>query len=158
MRREEHVSPTGTPFAERLKLNGIYQMKDGSIQYGVSHPAGGFSLMYIAGLLSGLLGIGSGALKVIAMDSIMGIPFRVSTATSTFMIGVTGVASAAIYLKRGYIHPVIAMPVMFGVLCGSMVGARLLTRLPVRHLRRLFAVIVAVVAVQMIVEGIRGKL
>lgn len=158
MHHEEHVSPTGTPFAQRLKLNGIYKSKDETIPYGVSHPTAGFSLMYIAGLLSGLLGIGSGALKVIAMDSVMGIPFRVSTATSSFMIGVTGVASAAIYLKRGYIHPVIAMPVMFGVLCGSMVGARLLTRLPVRHLRRLFAVIVAVVAVQMIVEGIRGKL
>jgi uncharacterized membrane protein YfcA len=114
--------------------------------------------MYVAGLLSGLLGIGSGALKVIAMDSVMGIPFKVSTATSSFMIGVTGVASAAIYLKRGYIHPVIALPVMLGVLCGAMVGARLLPRLPVRNLRRLFAVVVAVVAVQMIVEGIRGRL
>jgi uncharacterized membrane protein YfcA len=158
MRHEEHVSATGTPFAERMKLNGIYQTKDETIPYGVSHPTGGFSLMYVAGLLSGLLGIGSGALKVIAMDSVMGIPFKVSTATSSFMIGVTGVASAAIYLKRGYIHPVIALPVMLGVLCGAMVGARLLPRLPVRNLRRLFAVVVAVVAVQMIVEGIRGRL
>ena len=72
--------------------------------------------MYVAGVLSGMLGIGSGALKVIAMDRIMGIPFKVSTATSSFMIGVTGVASAAIYLKRGYIHPFIALPVMLGVL------------------------------------------
>ena len=87
----------------------------------------------------------------------MGIPFKVSTATSSFMIGVTGVASAAIYLKRGYIHPVIALPVMLGVLGGSMVGARLLPRLPVPLLRRLFAIIVAVIAVQMIVEGLRGK-
>jgi uncharacterized membrane protein YfcA len=158
MRSEEHISETGSPFAAKLKLNGVYQSRSETIPYSVSHPAGGFGLMYIAGLLSGLLGIGSGALKVIAMDRIMGIPFRVSTATSSFMIGVTGVASAAIYLKRGYIHPVIALPVMLGVLCGSMVGARLLTRLPVRLLRRLFAVVVAVVAIQMIVEGLRGRL
>ncbi|HMF54630.1 MAG TPA: sulfite exporter TauE/SafE family protein, partial [Edaphobacter sp.] len=95
---------------------------------------------------------------VIAMDRIMGIPFKVSTATSSFMIGVTGVASAAIYIKRGYIHPVIALPVMLGVLAGSMVGARLLPRLPVKFLRQMFAIIVAVIAIQMIVQGIRGRL
>lgn len=158
MRREDSVSQKGGPLATRLKLNGIYQSRSETIPYTVSHPGAGFGMMYIAGLLSGLLGIGSGALKVIAMDRVMGIPFRVSTATSSFMIGVTGVASAAIYLKRGYIHPVIALPVMLGVLCGSMAGARLLTRLPVPLLRRLFAGIVAIVAIQMIVEGIRGRL
>ena len=114
--------------------------------------------MYIAGVLSGLLGIGSGALKVIAMDRVMGLPFKVSTATSSFMIGVTAVASAAIYLKRGYIRPEIALPVMLGVLAGSMVGARLLPRLPVKTLRRIFAIVVAVIGTQMIVEGLRGKI
>jgi uncharacterized membrane protein YfcA len=158
MRREVVVPTGGTPLADRLKLNGIYRSRTETIPYSVSHPGAGFSLMYVAGLLSGLLGIGSGALKVIAMDRIMGIPFKVSTATSSFMIGVTGVASAAIYLKRGYIHPVIALPVMLGVLGGSMVGARLLPRLPVPFLRRMFAVIVAVIAIQMIVEGLRGRL
>jgi uncharacterized membrane protein YfcA len=157
MRREDRVAEKGGPLAQRLKLNGVYMTRSETIPYSVSHPAGGFSLMYVAGLLSGLLGIGSGALKVIAMDRIMGIPFKVSTATSSFMIGVTGVASAAIYLKRGYIHPEIALPVMLGVLCGSMTGARLLPILPVRTLRRLFAIVVAVIAVQMIVEGIRGR-
>jgi uncharacterized membrane protein YfcA len=157
MRREDHAQETGSPLAEKLKLKGVYLSKAEPVHYSVSHPAGGFSLMYVAGLLSGLLGIGSGALKVIAMDRIMGIPFKVSTATSSFMIGVTGVASAAIYLKRGYIHPEIALPVMLGVLAGSMTGARLLPVLPVRTLRRLFAAVVAVIAVQMIIEGIRGK-
>jgi uncharacterized membrane protein YfcA len=143
---------------KRLGLNGTYVSPQGSVDYQVSHAKSGFGLMYVAGLLSGLLGIGSGALKVIAMDRIMGIPFKVSTATSSFMIGVTGVASAAIYLKRGYIQPLIALPVMLGVLGGSMLGARLLPHLPVKTLRRVFAAVVAVIAVQMIVHGFKGKL
>lgn len=149
---------TASPLGDRLRLGGVYRTGTEAIPYSVSHPRSGFGLMYVAGLLSGLLGIGSGALKVIAMDRVMGIPFKVSTATSSFMIGVTGVASAAIYLKRGYIHPVIALPVMMGVLGGSMVGARLLPKLPVKVLRRIFAGVVAVIAVQMIVQGLRGRL
>jgi uncharacterized membrane protein YfcA len=146
------------PLSEKLQLNGVFVSREGIIDYCVSHAKSGLGLMYVAGVVSGLLGIGSGALKVIAMDRIMGIPFKVSTATSSFMIGVTGVASAAIYFKRGYIHPLIALPVMLGVLCGSMVGARLLPHLPVKTLRRVFAAAVAVIAVQMITQGIRGRL
>ena len=111
--------------------------------------------MFGAGTLSGLLGIGSGSLKVIAMDQAMRIPFKVSTATSNFMIGVTAAASASVYLSRGYINPGIVMPVMLGVLAGSLLGARLLSRLPVVLLRRVFAVVVGVMAIQMIVQGIR---
>jgi uncharacterized membrane protein YfcA len=144
--------------SEYLQLNGVYSAPEGTINYRVSRAKSGFGLMYVAGVLSGLLGIGSGALKVIAMDTIMGLPFKVSTATSSFMIGVTGVASAAIYLKRGYIHPLIALPVMLGVLAGSMLGARLLPRMPVMTLRRVFAVVVVLIAVQMITQGLRGKL
>jgi hypothetical protein len=146
------------PLAEHLQLNGVYAAPEGTINYRVSRAKSGFGLMYVAGVLSGLLGIGSGALKVIAMDTIMGLPFKVSTATSSFMIGVTGVASAAIYLKRGYIHPLIALPVMLGVLGGSMIGARLLPRMPVMTLRRIFVVVVVLIAVQMITQGLRGKL
>jgi uncharacterized protein len=146
------------PIADRLKLSGVYRAQEGTIDYRVTRARTGFGLMYVAGIVSGMLGIGSGALKVIAMDRIMGIPFKVSTATSSFMIGVTGVASAAIYLKRGYIHPLIALPVMLGVLGGSMAGARLLPRLPVKTLRRVFAVAVAVIGIQMIVQGLRGRL
>jgi hypothetical protein len=146
------------PLAEHLQLNGMYAAPEGNINYRVTRAKSGFGLMYVAGVLSGLLGIGSGALKVIAMDTIMGLPFKVSTATSSFMIGVTGVASAAIYLKRGYIHPLIALPVMLGVLAGSTLGARLLPRMPVMTLRRVFAVVVVLIAVQMITQGLRGKL
>lgn len=140
-----------------LRLDGTYRSAEGEVDYTVTHEAGGFGLMYVAGLLSGLLGIGSGALKVIAMDRVMGLPFKVSTATSSFMIGVTAVASAMIYLKRGYIQPEIALPVMLGVLVGSTTGARLLPRLPVPLLRKIFAVVVAVIAAQMMIEGLRGK-
>ena len=87
----------------------------------------GFVLMFVAGVLSGLLGIGSGALKVLAMDQAMRLPFKVSTTTSNFMIGVTAAASAGVYLARGYIDPGLAMPVMLGVLLGSLLGARVLT-------------------------------
>ncbi len=114
--------------------------------------------MFGAGTLSGLLGIGSGSLKVIAMDQAMGIPFKVSTATSNFMIGVTAAASASVYLRRGYVAPSIVMPVMLGVLCGSMVGAKFLPRLPVLVLRRVFAVLVGLVGIQMIVNGVGGRI
>ena len=161
--REETPRPKEDgKLARWLRLDGTYRARDGQgereIDYVVTHEAGGFGLMYVAGVLSGLLGIGSGALKVIAMDRVMGLPFKVSTATSSFMIGVTAVASATIYLKRGYIRPEIALPVMLGVLAGSMVGARLLARVPVKTLRRIFAIVVAVISAEMMIEGLRGKL
>ena len=84
--------------------------------------------MFVAGILSALLGIGSGIIKVLAMDQMMRLPFKVSTTTSNFMIGVTAAASAGVYLHRGYIDPTLAFPVMLGVLAGALVGARMLTR------------------------------
>ena len=115
--------------------------------------------MLFAGLISGLLGIGSGALKVIAMDSIMRIPFKVSTTTSNFMIGVTAAASAVVYFQRGYIHPAIAMPVVIGVLLGAMSGSKILVHTNSSNwLRWMFAIIVTIVAIQMIYNGIEGKI
>jgi uncharacterized protein len=118
----------------------------------------GFGLMYLAGVLSGLLGIGSGAVKVLAMDQAMKIPFKVSTTTSNFMIGVTAAASAGIYLRRGYIDPGLAMPVMLGVLAGALVGAKILPGAKVRTLRIVFGVVIAALAIEMIFQGVRGKL
>jgi uncharacterized membrane protein YfcA len=146
------------PLAARLKLNGSYPSETGPCEYLVDRVKTGFGLMFGAGALSGLLGIGSGALKVIAMDQAMHIPFKVSTTTSNFMIGVTAAASAGIYLSRGYIEPGLAMPVMLGVLAGSLIGARQLIGAKVRVLRRIFAVVVVVMAVEMIVTGVRGRL
>jgi uncharacterized protein len=126
--------------------------------YHVRNVPAGFSLMYLAGVLSGLLGIGSGAVKVLAMDQAMKIPFKVSTTTSNFMIGVTAAASAGIYLRRGYIDPSLALPVMLGVLAGALLGAKILPGAKVRTLRIVFGTVIAALGVQMIFEGIKGKL
>jgi len=142
------------PLATRFKLNGSYPDGQEKKSYQVTHVKSGFALMFGAGTVSGLLGIGSGALKVIAMDQIMRIPFKVSTTTSNFMIGVTAAASAGIYLSRGYIEPVLAMPVMLGVLTGSLVGARQLVSARVRVLRWIFALAVGAMAIEMIVSGV----
>jgi hypothetical protein len=144
------------PLADRFKLNSSYETGEGEQGYQVHRVKTGFGLMFGAGTISGLLGIGSGSLKVVAMDQAMRIPFKVSTATSNFMIGVTAAASASVYLSRGYVSPAMAMPVMLGVLGGSILGTRYLKRLSVPLLRRVFAVVVGAVAVEMIVNGIRG--
>jgi len=144
--------------ATRLRLDGAYPTPDGPVNYHVHGVPGGFVVMFIAGALSGLLGIGSGALKVLAMDQIMRIPFKVSTTTSNFMIGVTAAASAGIYLQRGYIDPVVAMPVMLGVLVGSLLGAMVLVRAKVRWLRLVFGAVIVIMALQMIANGIFGRI
>ncbi|HKE21577.1 MAG TPA: sulfite exporter TauE/SafE family protein [Bryobacteraceae bacterium] len=157
--RHEPPPPPPDPLAQRLKLNSHYPDSPDRprVEYRVGRVQAGFSLMFGAGLLSGLLGIGSGAMKVIAMDQVMRIPFKVSTTTSNFMIGVTAAASAGIYLSRGYIEPRIAMPVMLGVLAGSLLGARRLAGASTRPLRLLFAAVVGVLAIEMIAGGIRGN-
>jgi uncharacterized membrane protein YfcA len=144
--------------ASFLKMDGSYPTPDGVRAYHVRGVPAGFGLMYVAGLLSGLLGIGSGAIKVLAMDRAMRIPFKVSATTSNFMIGVTAAASAGIYLHRGYLDPGLAMPVMLGVLLGALVGARILPTAKVRTLRLVFGVAIAAVAIEMIFKGIRGHL
>ena len=142
------------PLGVKLKLNSSFQTSEGEERYAVRRIKTGFGLMFGAGTISGLLGIGSGSLKVIAMDQAMQIPFKVSTATSNFMIGVTAAASASVYLSRGYVSPPIAMPVMLGVLGGSMLGTRFLSRLSVPLLRRMFAIVVGAMAIEMIFSGV----
>ncbi len=160
VREPKHSTETlpPDPLAEALKLNSSYHTDQGIEKYQVHRVKTGFSLMFGAGVVSGLLGIGSGSLKVIAMDQAMRIPFKVSTATSNFMIGVTAAASASIYLSRGYVQPGIVMPVMLGVLAGSLVGARYLKRLSVLLLRRVFAAVVGFMAIEMIYGGVKGYL
>jgi uncharacterized protein len=144
--------------ASALSLDSSYPTRFGVQTYRVRNVPGGFGLMFIAGALSGLLGIGSGALKVVAMDRVMGIPFKVSSTTSNFMIGVTASASAGVYLNRGYIDPGLAMPVMLGVLLGSMTGARVLRRAPTDVLRLVFAAVIAILAIEMIYQGWTGRI
>ncbi|OQP66567.1 permease [Niastella vici] len=145
-------------FASFLKLNNSFPTGDGMRDYTVKNVAGGFLMMNIAGIVSGLLGIGSGALKVIAMDRVMRIPFKVSTTTSNFMIGVTAAASAGVYLKRGYIDPGLSMPVVLGVLLGALIGSRILFRAETRILKVLFAIVICILAAEMIYNGIKGTL
>lgn len=144
------------PVAVRLGLDGVYPGPQGPLHYHVRRVKAGFSLMFGAGILSGLLGIGSGAMKVLAMDQVMQIPFKVSTTTSNFMIGVTAAASAGVYLAKGYISPGLAMPVMLGVLTGSLLGAPRLMSAKTGALRILFAAVVGVLAVEMIYNGFSG--
>jgi uncharacterized membrane protein YfcA len=145
-------------FATKLKLSGSYVGSIVQERYYAQNVPLGFGIMFGAGTLSGLLGIGSGAVKVLAMDHAMKLPFKVSTTTSNFMIGVTAAASAGIYLFRGYIDPGIALPVMLGVLVGSLVGARILMRSRVTSLKVLFSLVIVALGVEMIYSGLRGKI
>lgn len=155
----DHIIARQTNFAKRLKLGGTYPDHGKTITYGVTRVAGGFFMMIFAGLISGLLGIGSGALKVVAMDNVMRIPFKVSTTTSNFMIGVTAAASAVVYIQRGYIHPGIVMPVVIGVLLGALSGSKILVKSTSSGwLRWLFASIITIIALQMIYNGVAGKI
>lgn len=158
-KKVENILQTESPWAQKLKLNGSYPTAEGEVKYGVRKVGGGFIMMLFAGIISGLLGIGSGSLKVVAMDSVMRIPFKVSTTTSNFMIGVTAAASAVVYLQRGYIDPGLSMPVVIGVLLGALTGSKILVHSKSSGwLRWVFAVIVTILASQMIYNGITGKI
>jgi len=147
-----------SPLSEKLHLNSSYPSSNGIIPYHVSNVVGGFAMMLVAGILSGLLGVGSGALKVLAMDNIMKIPFKVSTTTSNFMIGVTAAASAGIYLQRGYVDPGLCMPVTLGVLGGAVLGSYALTKVQTKQLRRVFAFVIIAIALEMLYNGITNRI
>ncbi len=142
--------------ANRMKLASTYpdRASGGVIAYNVTHVPLGFGMMYIAGIVSGLLGIGSGALKVLAMDTAMRLPMKVSSATSNFMIGVTAAASAGIYFWRGDVLPIVAAPVAIGVLVGATLGAKMLVRFHNNTVRKLFLPVLAVVAIEMLLRGV----
>ena len=146
------------PLATRLGMNGTYPSLDGPRSYYVHRVPTGFSLMFGAGALSGLLGIGSGALKVLAMDQAMKIPFKVSTTTSNLMIGVTAAASAGVYLNRGYVDPGLAMPVTLGVLAGSLIGTKVLVKTRTRWLRLVFSAVIVLLGLEMFDMGIYGHI
>ena len=148
------AAPSATDL--RLGLGGSYPDRrlGREVRYEPRRIPLGFALMGVAGLVSGLLGIGSGALKVIAMDGAMRLPMKVSSATSNFMIGVTAAASAGIYIGRGDVDVRIAAPVALGVLAGAFLGARLLGRLSNRGVRRIFVPVLAAVGIETILRGL----
>ena len=151
-------TPHPDSLAERLQFKGSYPVNGRQVDYAAERIPLGFGIMFLAGTLSGLLGIGSGAVKVLAMDQAMKLPFKVSTTTSNFMIGVTAAASAGVYLSRGYVLPGLAMPVMLGVLAGSLAGSRVLVHAQVRTLRWVFAVVILALGAEMIFSGVTGRL
>jgi uncharacterized membrane protein YfcA len=156
VRREDPDAPVCE--GSHSLLGGTYPGPHGQIAYESKRVPLGFGIMGIAGMLSGLLGIGSGAVKVLAMDLAMGLPFKVSTTTSNFMIGVTAAASAGIYLHRGYVAPGLAMPVTLGVVVGSFAGARLLAGAQVKTLRWFFRIVILVLGIEMIYNGWTGRI
>lgn len=157
-RKNQDNFVTAQPFGwpAKLQLQGyIPKAEDNRKYYEGSKPFVAFFIMLIAGALSGLLGIGSGVLKVLAMDNVMKLPFKISTATSTFMIGLTAIASAVLYLQKGYIVAYIAGPVMIGVLIGSGIGSRIMHKINTKLLKQIFAIVVLIVAIQMIYKGLK---
>jgi len=155
-KEQREAPPDG--LATKLRLNGSFPDEGGMRQYNVQHVPAGWSLMFGAGVLSGLLGIGSGAMKVLAMDQAMKIPFKVSTTTSNFMIGVTAAASAGIYLSRGYIDPGLSMPVVLGVLAGSLLGTRVLVKAQAKWLRLVFSIVIVLLGIEMLYKGFSGRM
>jgi len=152
------VSEYVDPLATQLRMNGSYPGPSGEQPYSARHIPLGFGIMFGAGALSGLLGIGSGAVKVLAMDQAMKLPFKVSTTTSNFMIGVTAAASAGVYFSRGYIDPGIAMPVMLGVLAGSLIGVHVLVKARVAALKLIFGMVIILLGFEMIYSGWTGRI
>ena len=157
MRLGEELPPSvaASPLAARFRLVGAYPDRrlGRDVPYAAQRVPLGFAMMGLAGLVSGLLGIGSGALKVLAMDGAMRLPMKVSSATSNFMIGVTAAASAGIYLGRGDVDPTIAAPVALGVLAGATIGARVLPHLSNRHVRLIFLPVLVVIGLQTLARG-----
>lgn len=158
VRKLGETAPVGVVndrLATRLRLASFYpdRISGSRVEYQVTGVPLGFGMMFVAGVVSGLLGIGSGALKVLAMDTAMRMPIKVSSATSNFMIGVTAAASSGIYFWHGDILPVVAGPVALGVLVGATAGARLLVRFQSDTIRRIFIVVLIVISIEMILRG-----
>lgn len=152
-KHDDAGAPADSPLAARLRLASRYKSGDRWIDYKVQGVTPAFGIMVGAGMLSAMLGIGSGVFKVLAMDKLMRLPFKVSTATSNFMIGITAATSAGYYLAHGEVQPLIAGPVILGVLGGAYMGGHWMTTLPVQQLRRVFAVVLSFVALDMLLKG-----
>lgn len=142
---------------DKLKLYGTFPDKGVIKSYSARNTVPGFLMMVFAGAMSGLLGIGSGALKVLAMDNMMKLPFKVSTTTSNFMIGVTAVAGSLIYFQRGEIIPVIVAPVLIGVVVGSLIGAKTLMVSKTKKLKTFFAIVITILSIYMMYNGLTNN-
>jgi uncharacterized membrane protein YfcA len=160
LQRKEEWRPAPPPdaFSRWLELDGVYRDRrlGGDVRYHAVRAWLGGPLMFVAGLVAGLLGIGAGALKVLIHDLVMGLPPKVSTTTSNLIIGVTALAGTSVYLRAGLVDPGLAAPVILGITVGAFVGTRVLVRLTNRAVRRVFLGVLAVLGVEMFIRGIRG--
>ncbi|HEY8270640.1 MAG TPA: sulfite exporter TauE/SafE family protein [Pseudobdellovibrionaceae bacterium] len=153
--RDEHTSTKNHPWSEKLNLAGSFpDGKGGVLPYNVDNVPFGLTAMYAAGVISALLGIGSGIFKVLTMDRAMKLPMKASSATSNFMIGVTATASAGAFLLRGDIRPEIAAPVSVGIILGSWMGAHSMIKIPTQILRKIFVIVLSIASFQMILKGL----
>ncbi len=159
-RRRSEMSLNEAPdrVSAYLGMDSSYPSPQGPVPYRVRHVSKGFGVMTLAGMLSGLLGIGSGLVKVVAMDQVMGLPFKVAATTTSFMIGVTAAASAGVHFTRGEIDPGLVMPVVLGVLAGTFLGSRILPEARPRQLRLLFATVLVAAGLQMIYSSAMGRI
>lgn len=158
-RQEEHEALSSPhPWATALKLDGTSFVNNHLKPYHVQRVPLGLFLMGIGGMLSGLLGIGSGTLKVLAMDQVLRLPYKVATTTSNFMIGLTAAVSAGIYFTHGYIQPTICFPVMLGVIVGSLLGAKKLVHMQTKTLRIIFSIVICFIGLQMLYNTIMGNM
>ena len=153
--KEEVENTIPDELSEKLELNSTYydQANRKQVDYKVSNVPGGFTMMFGAGLASGLLGVGSGAFKVIAMDTIMKMPLKPSSATSNLMMGVTAAASATVYFFNGSIKPEIAAPLAIGILVGATIGSRIMQHLQAKLLRKIFIPVLFLIGLQMFLKG-----
>lgn len=158
--RKQELPPPVEPdsLSRALRLQGSYydQALKRQVEYRVARTIPAFAVMFVSGGLSALLGIGGGTFKVLAMDQIMKLPYKVSTATSNFMIGVTAATSALVYFIRGDVDPIVATPVALGVLAGAQIGSRLMMKMKVRTMRLIFIPVLLYTAVQMVLKGVAG--
>lgn len=153
-KRGDSLAVVDHPWSTRLKLAGKFQDQSGAvINYPVANVPAGLFAMFFAGILSAMLGIGSGIFKVLAMDGAMKLPLKVSSATSNFMIGVTASASASAYLLRGDVRPEIACPVSLGIIVGAWAGAAVMPKMNAQTIKKIFVVVLLIVSVQMLMKG-----
>lgn len=151
MKKQDNLTYVDHPWSKKLNLAGNYKHEDGHmVEYKVDHVPFGLSVMYIAGIMSALLGIGSGIFKVLAMDNAMKMPLKVSSATSNFMIGVTAAGSAGAFLLQGDIRPDIAAPVALGIIIGAFIGGKTMPKMKAATIRKIFVVAMTIVAIQML--------
>lgn len=154
--KKEEENVENDKYADKYKLNSTYYDKatGETVKYNVTNVPQGSLVMFGAGFASGLLGIGSGAFKVVALDTYMKLPIKVSTATSNFMMGVTATASALIYFFNGTINPVVAAPIAIGTLIGSRTGAKVMQRLDAKYIRYIFLPILLFTIINILLKGL----